>query len=57
MTTDWKNFLLVILIIFCFGSPLGEIVGSYSNEEEAARYPADQVLLFLSYDNIFSSKP
>jgi hypothetical protein len=31
----------VILNIYCFGSPLGEIVGSYSTEEEAARYPAD----------------
>jgi hypothetical protein len=41
MIIDWKNFLLVNLNIYCFGSPLGEIMGSYSTEEEAARYPAD----------------
>jgi hypothetical protein len=31
-------FLLLISFIACFGSPVGEFLGSYHTEEEAARY-------------------
>jgi hypothetical protein len=61
---DSNYFLLLISVHVCFGSPVGELSGSYNAEEEAARYqnrarvPAalyiqldrfDQVLFFLSY--------
>ncbi len=35
---DWNYFLLLISFIVCFGSPVGELLGSYNTEEEAARY-------------------
>jgi hypothetical protein len=31
-------FLLLISFIACFGSPVGEFLGSYNTEDEAARY-------------------
>ncbi len=55
MTIDLKKFLLVILNIYCFGSPLGEIVGSYSTEEEAARYPADHAWVPAVLDMLLES--
>jgi hypothetical protein len=35
---DWNYFLLLISFIVCFGSPVGELLGSYNTEEHAARY-------------------
>jgi hypothetical protein len=38
VSIDWNYFLLLISFIACFGSPVGELLGSYNTEEEAARY-------------------
>jgi hypothetical protein len=35
---NWNYFLLLIWFIVCFGSPVGELLGSYNTELEAARY-------------------
>jgi hypothetical protein len=37
VSIDWNYFLLLISFI-AFGSPVGELLGSYDTEEEAARY-------------------
>jgi hypothetical protein len=38
ISIDSNYFLLLISIDVCFGSPVGELLGSYDTEEEAARY-------------------